>query len=358
MTTITNEPRASVGTYLRKDGTHLPVLLSVTAIRNDQDRVTGYLGIAVDITEQVLNERKQVELTNELKLSEERLRQLNVSLEQRVVERSEKLENTLTILHQSKEELARSEAKAMLSTVIASVSHELNTPIGNNVLAASTMTSILQQMKQSISDGSLKRSKLGVMISELDSCAALVERNSGRAEQLLTSFRHVAADQASEQRRTFDLSNVTKEILDTLAPSLKRYSHRIEMRIPNGIQMDSLPGPLGQVVINLINNAYLHAFENRNNGVVTIDATPCNDRVILIIADNGVGIPEEHLQKLFQAFFSTKIGQGGTGLGMAIVRNLVTKTLKGELAVQSTVGLGTRFSITLPLVLPPDKSDT
>ena len=263
-----------------------------------------------------------------------------------------KLENTLTILHQSKEKLAVSEAKAMLSTLIASVSHELSSPIGNTMLAATTMIDILRQMQQSINDGNLKKSHLMAMASELISCANLIERNSDRADQLLTSFHHVAADQASEQRRIFDLSNVIAEIIVTIAPSLKRYSHRIEVTISNNITMDSLPGPLGQVIINLINNAYLHAFEQSENGVVTIEATTTGDQVMISVADNGIGIPEENLHKLFKEFFSTKIGKGGSGLGMAIVRNLVTKTLKGSLTVKSTVGIGTRFDIHLPLVLP------
>ncbi|MBC3860890.1 PAS domain S-box protein [Undibacterium jejuense] len=345
-------------TYLRKDGSHLPVMLSITAIRNNDGQVTGYLGIAVDITERVCNEQKQIQLTNELKISEEHLRLLNLSLEERVAERTEKLESTLTILHQSREALALSEAKAMLSTLIASVTHELSTPIGNNMLASTTMTSILRQMQQAISEGSLKRSDLVKMLSDLDSCATLVERNSDRAEHLLTSFRHVAADQASEQRRVFDLANVINEILDSMAPSLKRHSHQIEMNIADNVMMDSLPGPLGQVIINLVNNAYLHAFEDRSNGLVTINAIKTEDHVTLIIADNGIGIPEENLQKLFQAFFSTKIGKGGTGLGMSIVRNLVTKTLKGDLAVQSKIGLGTRVEITLPLELPLEGAES
>ena len=263
-----------------------------------------------------------------------------------------KLENTLTILHQSREQLAISESKAMLSTLIASVSHELNAPIGNTILAATTMNDTLNQLQQAMDEGQLKRQMLLTMIGELKSCATLIERNADRADQLLTSFRHVAADQASEQRRQFDVANVVTEILSTIAPSLKRYTHRVDMNIPSGIVMDSLPGPLGQVLINLINNAYLHAFDERNDGIVTIDATTIDDQVVINVADNGVGIPEAHLQQLFKEFFSTKIGKGGTGLGMAIVRNLVTKTLKGSLNVASEVGVGTRFEITLPLVLP------
>ena len=272
-------------------------------------------------------------------------------------ENSRKLESTLTILHQSKEKLAISETKAMVSTLIASVSHELSTPIGNSMLAASTMTDVLHDIQQLMGDGTLRRSKLVTQLADLNACANLVERNSKRAEQLLNSFCHVAADQASEQRRSFDLAKVIQEILETLAPSLKRHPHRIELHIPVGITMDSVPGPLGQVIINLINNAYLHAFENQPAGVVTISASKTQDRVMLTVADNGVGIPAENLPKLFQEFFSTKIGRGGTGLGMAIVHNLVTTVLQGDLAVQSIDGSGTRFEINLPLVLAIGQDD-
>jgi signal transduction histidine kinase len=116
--------------------------------------------------------------------------------------------------------------------------------------------------------------------------------------------------------------------------------------------MDSLPGPLGQIVINLVNNAYLHAFEGRSDGVLTIHATLDGDQVLLGFADNGVGMPTEHLEKLFVPFFSTKIGKGGTGLGMAIVQNLTTKSLRGSITVASTLGQGTRFNLVLPRMLP------
>ena len=169
---------------------------------------------------------------------------------------------------------------------------------------------------------------------------ALLQRNLERSVDLLADFRQVAADQASEQRRTFDLADMVDEILHTLSPSLKRHPHKVVVDIPDGITMDSLPGPLGQVVINLVNNAYLHAFEGRSDGVLTIEGRQDGDQVLLRFADNGVGMSAELLEKLFVPFFSTKIGKGGTGLGMAIVQNLVAKTLGGRITVASTLGAG------------------
>ena len=169
---------------------------------------------------------------------------------------------------------------------------------------------------------------------------------------MLDDFGHMAVDQASAQRRPFDLVAVVDEVLHSLRPSLKRKPQRIAVNIPSGIAMDSQPGPLGQIVINLVNNAYLHAFEGRADGVLTISALSEGDQVELRFADNGVGMGAAQLAKLFEPFFSTKIGGGGTGLGLSIVKNLVLEKLGGQIAVESTLGQGTCFVITLPRVLP------
>jgi signal transduction histidine kinase len=179
--------------------------------------------------------------------------------------------------------------------------------------------------------------------------------NLQRAADLLNDFRQVAADQASEQRREFDLASVVQEVISTLTPTLKRQPHRVVVEIPGGIRLDSQPGPLGQIIINLINNAFLHAFEGRTDGVLTIRATMLGHQVKIQFEDNGVGISQENLVKLFEPFFSTKIGRGGSGLGMAIVANLVQKTLRGKISVRSQVGQGTSFDILLPLKLPEDQ---
>jgi len=280
------------------------------------------------------------------------LRQLKTHLEDQVLQRTSELETALQRLRESQEQLASSEAKATLSTLIASVSHELGTPIGNGVMMAGTLADQAREFARKLESGTMKRSDLSSFVAlQTDGCG-MVLSNLNRAAELLTNFRQVAADQASEQRREFDLAKVVQEIIFTLTPTIKRHTHRVVVEIADGILMDSQPGPLGQIVINLINNAYLHAFEGRSNGVLTIRAAEEEGQVHLQFEDNGVGIPEENLSKLFEPFFSTKIGKGGTGLGMAIVANLVQRTLGGKLAVRSNVGQGTCFDIRLPVQLP------
>lgn len=280
------------------------------------------------------------------------LRQLKTHLEDQVTQRTIELEAALHRLQESQEQLASSEAKATLSTLIASVSHELGTPIGNGVMMASTLADQARDFAKVLEAGNVKRSDLTNFVAMQSDGSNMVLSNLKRATELLTNFRQVAADQASEQRREFDLAQMVREIISTLTPTIKRHTHRVVVEMPDGILMDSQPGPLGQIVINLINNAYLHAFEGRSDGVLTIRAGVDGDQVRLQFEDNGVGIPEANLAKLFEPFFSTKIGKGGTGLGMAIVANLVQKTLGGVITVRSTVGHGTCFDIRLPVQLP------
>ena len=332
----------------------IPVIF-VTGHNNSEEESLGLQLGAVDFISKPVNAtvvRARVHSQLMLRETLRQVQELNETLEQRVAQRTAELERALENLKQSQDNLANSEAKATLSTLFASVSHELGTPLGNSKMVASAMAEQTLSMAQDMESGQLKRSALSAFMEQLNDGLALLQRNLERAVELLGDFRQVAADQASEQRRVFDLKLVVQEILHTLSPSLKHKPHQIVVEIADELMMDSQPGPLGQIVINLVNNAYLHAFEGRSNGVLTISARIDGDQVQMCVADNGVGMSPEVKEKLFEPFFSTKIGKGGTGLGMAIVRNLVTKTLGGRISVVSKVGEGTRVDIVLPRVLP------
>jgi signal transduction histidine kinase len=266
---------------------------------------------------------------------------------------NDELEKMLETLRNQRQELTRSEAKATISTLVASVSHELSTPLGNSLMTAEMMVDLAQSFQKTVELGLLKRSNLDEFLKSIKDGGNMLQKNLQRANGLLQNFKQVAADQASEQRRIFDLAHVVHEILATMAPSLRHEPHKVVIEIKPGVMLDSMPGALGQVVINLVNNAYLHAFEGRTDGVLTIRATSDGETVHMTFSDNGVGISEANLARLCEPFFSTKIGKGGTGLGMSIVENLVRKSLGGQLHLASTVGVGTVFTIDIPVQAPP-----
>ena len=174
---------------------------------------------------------------------------------------------------------------------------------------------------------------------------------------LIAHFKQVAVDQTSAQRRPFDLAEVVGEVVLTLRPQFKATPYRIEVDIPPGIDMDSFPGPLGQVLTNLVNNALLHGFAGLPAGVVRIAAEAQGDRVRIQVADNGRGIAPEHQSRVFDPFFTTRLGQGGSGLGLHIVYSIVTRVLGGRIDLASQPGEGTEITLEIPVIAPQQEVD-
>ena len=283
---------------------------------------------------------------------EENILQLNATLEHRVQERTQELTDAMGQLRAAQSELVRTEKMSALGSLVAGIAHELNTPIGNSLTVASTLQDHASNFSETMGKG-LTRSRLDEFVANTQQGAGILMRGLQHAAELVSSFKQVAVDQTSVNRRAFDLHSTVTEILLTLGPSIRKSSHTVLSEIPASIVMDSFPGPLGQVLTNLINNALLHAFEGKEHGTVTISASmEGSDRVRLLVQDDGSGIPQAHLARVFDPFFTTKLGQGGSGLGLNIVYNLVTKTLGGTVHVASAPGSGSTFSMSLPLQAP------
>jgi signal transduction histidine kinase len=288
-----------------------------------------------------------------LQQSEHQIKMLNEQLEIRVEKRTAELTNALETLHRAQDELVQSEKLASLGQLVAGVAHELNTPIGNALMTTTAMGAATQQFALELRDGSIKRSTLDRFVEQIEEGATLAERSLHRASDLVRSFKQVAVDQTSERLRAFDLAHTIAEVIDTLRPNLRGLPWILEVDVPKGIVMDSYPGPLGQITINLVMNALLHAFEGRTQGCIKITVVAKGDEdVTLVFADDGVGIAPEHLSRVFDPFFTTKLGQGGSGLGLSIVHRLVTQVLGGTLRVESQLGQGARFTLQLPLTSP------
>lgn len=291
---------------------------------------------------------------------ENEIRELNANLEQRVTERTEELQRaneelatTLETLHRAQEDLVRSEKLAALGELVAGIAHELNTPIGNSLMVASTLADQTRALATSYEHHGLKRSELERFIGDADKASDILTRNLQRAADMVTSFKQVAVDQTSSQRRKFSLAEVVSEIMLTLWPTLKKTSFIVQQEIPHELTMDSYPGPLGQVVANLVNNALLHGFEGRHTGTVSIMAETSGDGWLeLTVKDDGIGIPRAALNRIFDPFYTTKLGAGGSGLGLNITHNIVTGILGGRIRVNSEPGKGSAFILSLPMEAP------
>lgn len=290
--------------------------------------------------------------TTEKHRIEEEIRALNATLELRVDARTQELSDALERLTQAQAELVRSEKMSALGSLVAGVAHELNTPIGNSLMVASTMQDQSRAFATDMATG-LTRSRLDVFVAQTQEGAGILMRGLRQAADLVSSFKQVAVDQTSVNRRHFNLQETVDEILLTLRPSIRKTGHTVHSLIPQDISMESYPGPLGQVLSNLMNNALLHGLEGRVHGTVTIGAELQGPgHVLLTVCDDGVGIAEANLARVFDPFFTTKLGRGGSGLGLNIVYNLVRDALGGRIEVDSTAGQGACFRLVLPLVAP------
>ncbi|GJI98855.1 hypothetical protein RugamoR57_55730 [Duganella caerulea] len=255
-------------------------------------------------------------------------------------------------LKDAQTQLVSQEKLAALGSLMAGVAHELNTPIGNSLLIASTLIQKTEELEAQVNGPGLRRSELAGYLADARKAHELVMRGLTSAADLVNSFKQVAVDRTTEQRRVFNLQQVSHEVIATMMNRIRAANHRIEIEVPELISMDSYPGPLGQVIANFINNALLHAFARERSGGMWLQAsTPAEGRVLITFRDNGGGIAPEHMSRIFDPFFTTKLGQGGSGLGLSISYNIVTSLLGGQITVHSSRD-GTAFTLDLPLTAP------
>lgn len=306
-------------------------------------------------------------LSRQLETMRHSLEQSFSTLEDRVKERTtelvdlnKELKGTLDKLQQAQGNLVQSEKLAALGALVAGVAHELNTPLGNGLTVASSIYDATRHIHRQFDEG-ITRAELENYLNDMDEGSHLVVASLERASELVSGFKQVAVDRTSAQRREFKLAEMLAETKMTMSPLFKHTPYKIHIDVPKDIMMDSYPGPLGQVITNLMNNALIHAFDDCDHGAITIlgEHTEVAEApgVTLIIDDDGHGIPEENLTRIFDPFFTTKLGEGGNGLGMHIVHNIVTGVLGGVIKVESQRNVGTKFVITIPLTAPKSGID-
>jgi PAS domain S-box-containing protein len=332
-----NNRRAFTGEIIEEEvrlivGDEARYIHSIIGPIKDHDKIIGIVGLNMDITER--------------QRAEEELQRHREHLEELVAERTAEL-------RQAMHQLVQAEKLAALGHLVAGVAHELSTPLGNARVVAGSLGEHLRAFAAAVEGGTLRRSQVDAFLERSREAVDLLERNAARAADLIVQFKQVAVDQTSVRRRRFGLRQTIEELLATLQPQLKRTAHHVELDIPPDLELDSYPGPLEQVIANLVANSLIHGFAGIATGVIRIHATPLDpDQIQIGYTDNGIGISENMLKRIFDPFFTTKLGSGGSGLGLYIVYNIVTQILGGTIQAHSRLGCGLTFSLVLPRAAP------
>ena len=266
---------------------------------------------------------------------------------------NDQLAKAMETLQLTLSELVESEKMASLGRLVAGVAHELNTPLGNALTVATSFQDGADELAVHIRQGAVRRSTLEEFLSNAMAGSNLLVSSIQRAAGLVQSFKQLAANQQSEQRRTFTVNEIFDDVTHQVSEALRVSSLQLITTPAPGIELDSYPDPLKHVIGCLVKNAMTHAFAGRTEGCIYLSARAVGEHAVDIEChDTGVGIPAENLTRVFDPFFTSRLGQGSSGLGLAIVHSLVTHVLGGRITATSTLGSGSRFTVHVPLKAP------
>ena len=269
-------------------------------------------------------------------------------VEQELRKRNQELAGSMETLESAQQQLIESERMASLGGLVAGITHDVNTPLGVSVTAASFLIERINALEAAFNDKSITQTQMSSFIEEAGQTTHLLMNNLNRASELIASFKQVAVDQTSEAERRLDLNCYLNEIIQSLKPSFKNTRHTIDVECDDSIRIMCAPGAIAQIVTNLVMNSVMHGFEHKVDGHIKINVQASEKDVVMYYSDDGVGLLPEHLESLFDAFFTTKRARGGSGLGTHIVYNLVTQTLNGHIEAESNPEQGLQYTIRFP----------
>ncbi|WP_019028337.1 ATP-binding protein [Colwellia piezophila] len=281
-------------------------------------------------------------------------KKLNIEIEQgkraqiKVLESNEDLQQTLIKLRQTQESLVEKETMAALGGMVASIAHEINTPIGICVTAASILEEETQAIISHTEKGKLTRSVLESYTKTSLESGKIITHNLQRACELVESFKQVAVDQTSHERRIFNVNTYLKAIVNSLKPQTKRHVKQVLIDCPETLAIDSFPGALSQVITNLVTNSVKYGFDYITDGTISIKVTVEANSITILYQDDGKGITEELHQKIFEPFYTTGRDTGGSGLGLHIIYNIIVQLFKGTIVCRGGKDEGVIFEIILP----------
>jgi signal transduction histidine kinase len=311
--------------------------------------VIGAVVLFEDITDELRIQREK-------KKAEQQLRELTATLDERVQKRTAQLNaanidllNTLDQLQKTQAQLVQSEKMASLGALVAGVAHEINTPVGIAYTAATHLAKETGEVLTLYQSGKMKRSDFEDYLAMCRESTTMLQSNLNRAGELIRSFKQVAIDQSGETKRTFNLREYIDEVLLSLRPILKKTRHQVAVICDEGISLRSYPGAFSQILTNFITNSITHAYDEDDAGRICLRVLQTPDTLRLEYSDDGKGIAENDRARIFEPFFTTNRKNGGNGLGLHIVYNIITQKLHGTITCRSEQGKGTTFAVSIPL---------
>jgi signal transduction histidine kinase len=252
---------------------------------------------------------------------------------------------------EKEKQLFETEKITTLGQLMATIVHDVNTPLGVSVTAVTCIQDGLNKIEAQLSANKLKKADLDKFISLCDNSSVILLRNLNNTTELLKSFKQVTVDQVSERLREINLSEYIESVIHSLQPKTKRAGVTINFECDQNLHIYTYPGALAQVITNLINNSIIHGFSDRSEGNINITLTNENNHDIHFrYSDDGVGVAEENLSKIMDLFYTTKKDEGGSGLGLNIIQNIVKNKLNGTIEVSSILSEGLHFDIYFPRV--------
>ena len=238
---------------------------------------------------------------------------------------------------------------ASLGGLVAGVAHEINTPVGISLTGITHLEDITYNLHRKYIKERMSQNEFEEYIDTSKELTKLIHTNLNKAASLVRSFKQVAVDQSSEEKRVFDLCSYVNEVLASLNSVIKKTNIKISIECSEEIKINSYAGAYSQVLTNLIMNSIVHAFEKDKKGEININISKRKDKILIVYKDNGIGIKEENLSKIFDPFYTTKRNKGGSGLGLNIIYNIITSKLNGSIICKSKVDKGVEFNIILKI---------
>lgn len=318
-------------------------------IASSESHTVSALSHLISVTSAELQELNE-DLEEKVYLKTAELENLNKDLEEKIKEETAKVQEQYKVLVDAQKSMIENEKYASLGTLVAGVAHEINTPVGLSLTGITHIQDELKKLEQAFNSQEMTESDFTNFVSETKLLAKSINTNLIKAAHLVKSFKQVAVDQSSEQDRHFNLYEYIDEILVSLHNKIKLTKIKIEVEIDDTLVIKSNPGSFSQIITNLIMNSLFHAYDKDDSGRIQIKTSLENNNLVLLYSDDGKGMDSDTKSKIFDPFFTTNRSEGGSGLGMNIIYNIVTRKLNGKIHLESTLGEGTRFTFKIPNV--------